>query len=100
MRTRSTTARATTASRYHLLLAGTTYQAVFSTASMLQKGDDVRVAGVSVGEVKKVEHHDRTQALVTYAFAIAFPCSFHTSGLETKNWREAGFGDAAMSRPS
>ncbi|GAA4365515.1 MCE family protein [Nocardioides caricicola] len=45
---------------------GTTYKAVFSTASMLQKGDDVRVAGVSVGEVKDVEHHDRTQALVTF----------------------------------
>lgn len=46
--------------------AGTTYQAVFSTASMLEKGDDVRIAGVSVGEVKQVEHHDRTQALVTF----------------------------------
>src|ERR1044072_2836702 len=41
------------------------YQAVFSSASMLEKGDDVRVAGVSVGEVKKVEHHERTMALVT-----------------------------------
>ena len=46
--------------------AGTTYQAVFSTASMLQKGDDVRVAGVTVGEVKGIEHHDRNQALVTF----------------------------------
>lgn len=45
---------------------GTTYQAVFSNASMLQEGDDVRVAGVSVGEVKEVEHHDRSQALVTF----------------------------------
>ncbi len=42
------------------------YQAVFSTASMLEKGDDVRIAGVSVGEVKDVEHHDRNQALVTF----------------------------------
>ena len=46
--------------------AGTTYEAVFSTASMLEKGDDVRVAGVSVGEVKKVEHYDRSEALVTF----------------------------------
>ena len=46
--------------------AGSTYQAVFTTASMLQEGDDVRVAGVTVGEVKKVEHHDRSQALVTF----------------------------------
>ena len=46
--------------------SGTTYQAVFTTASMLEKGDDVRVAGVSVGEVKDVEHYDRTGALVTF----------------------------------
>lgn len=46
--------------------SGTTYQAVFTTASMLEKGDDVRVAGVSVGEVKSVEHYHRTGALVTF----------------------------------
>ena len=45
---------------------GTEYRAVFTSASMLQEGDDVRVAGVSVGEVKKVEHHERTQAMVTF----------------------------------
>ncbi|MBB3044930.1 MCE family protein [Nocardioides soli] len=53
--------------------AGTTYRAVFSTASMLEKGDDVRVAGVSVGEVKKVEHHDRSQALVTFRVKADVP---------------------------
>jgi phospholipid/cholesterol/gamma-HCH transport system substrate-binding protein len=46
--------------------SGTEYQAVFTSASMLQKGDDVRVAGVSVGEVKEVEHHERTGAIVTF----------------------------------
>ncbi|SDD03241.1 MCE family protein [Nocardioides lianchengensis] len=46
--------------------SGTEYQAVFTSASMLEKGDDVRVAGVSVGEVKKVEHHERNGALVTF----------------------------------
>jgi phospholipid/cholesterol/gamma-HCH transport system substrate-binding protein len=46
--------------------AGTEYRAVFATASMLEKGDDVRVAGVSVGEVKKVEHHERNHAIVTF----------------------------------
>ena len=45
---------------------GEEYKAVFSSASMLEKGDDVRIAGVSVGEVREVEHHDRTQALVTF----------------------------------
>src|SRR3954470_24654206 len=46
--------------------AGSEYRAVFSNASMLKKGDDVRVAGVSVGEVKKVEHYKRTMAVVTF----------------------------------
>ncbi|WP_246159393.1 MCE family protein [Nocardioides antri] len=45
---------------------GKTYQAVFTNASTLDKGDDVRVAGVSVGEVKDVEHHERSMALVTF----------------------------------
>jgi phospholipid/cholesterol/gamma-HCH transport system substrate-binding protein len=53
--------------------AETTYQAVFSTASMLEKGDDVRVAGVSVGEVEKVEHYDRTEALVTFRVKSEVP---------------------------
>ncbi|MBZ5738781.1 MCE family protein [Nocardioides mangrovi] len=53
--------------------AGTTYQAIFTTASMLQKGDDVRVAGVSVGEVKSVEHYDRTEALVTFRVKADVP---------------------------
>lgn len=45
---------------------GRDYQAIFSSASMLEKGDDVRVAGVSVGEVKEVEHYERNNALVTF----------------------------------
>jgi phospholipid/cholesterol/gamma-HCH transport system substrate-binding protein len=42
------------------------YSAIFASASNLQKGDDVRVAGVNVGEVSEVEHHDRTMAKVTF----------------------------------
>lgn len=45
---------------------GKEYRAIFSTASMLQKGDDVRIAGVNVGEVREVEHYERTQAIVTF----------------------------------
>ncbi len=45
---------------------GRVYKAVFTNATMLQKGDDVRVAGVNVGEVKDVEHYERTQAIVTF----------------------------------
>lgn len=44
----------------------TTYSAIFTTASQLQPGDDVRVAGVSVGEVQDVEVYQRTRALVTF----------------------------------
>lgn len=46
--------------------AGREYRAVFTSASMLEKGDDVRIAGVSVGEVRAVDHYDRTQAIVTF----------------------------------
>ena len=53
--------------------AGKEYKAIFSTASMLQKGDDVRVAGVSVGEVKEVEHYQRTQAIVTFRVKADVP---------------------------
>lgn len=53
--------------------AGREYSAVFTSASMLEKGDDVRIAGVSVGEVRKVEHHDRTQALVTFRVKADVP---------------------------
>lgn len=42
------------------------FKAVFTNATMLEEGDDVRVAGVNVGEVSKVEHHKRTMALVTF----------------------------------
>ncbi|MDF1601957.1 MCE family protein [Nocardioides sp. YIM 152315] len=53
--------------------AGTTYRAVFSTASMLEKGDDVRIAGVSVGEVKEVEHYQRSAAMVTFRIQSDVP---------------------------
>ncbi|WP_364518829.1 MCE family protein [Nocardioides sp. LML1-1-1.1] len=42
------------------------FQAIFTNATMLEKGDDVRVAGVNVGEVKKVEHYRRSMAKVTF----------------------------------
>ena len=44
----------------------TEYQAMFTTASQLSDGDDVRVAGVSVGEVSAVEVTDAGTALVKF----------------------------------
>jgi phospholipid/cholesterol/gamma-HCH transport system substrate-binding protein len=48
---------------------GTTreYRAVFTDATGVVKGDDIRIAGVKVGTVKKVEIADRTRALVTFS---------------------------------
>lgn len=51
----------------------TDYRALFSSASMLEPGDDVRVAGVSVGEVKDVEIKNRSQALVTFSVKSDVP---------------------------
>ncbi len=46
--------------------SGKEYKAIFTSATQLEKGDDVRIAGVSVGEVKDVEHWDRNHARVTF----------------------------------
>jgi len=45
----------------------TTYRAVFTDATGVVDGDDVRVAGVKVGTVEDVEVTDRTRALVTFS---------------------------------
>lgn len=42
------------------------YKAIFSDVTGVLKGDDIRVAGVKVGSVKKVEIVDRTRARVTF----------------------------------
>ncbi len=45
------------------------YKAVFTDATGVAKGDDIRIAGVKVGTVKKIEITDRTKALVTFTVA-------------------------------
>ena len=42
------------------------FKAVFDDAAMLNAGDDVRIAGVRVGQVTDVKIHNRNQALVTF----------------------------------
>lgn len=49
------------------------YTAVFSSASLLQEGDDVRVAGVTVGQVRSVEVVDRDKAEVRFSFTEELP---------------------------
>jgi phospholipid/cholesterol/gamma-HCH transport system substrate-binding protein len=51
----------------------TRYRALFTTASMLQPGDDVRVAGISMGEVEEVEISDGSRALVTFTTESTLP---------------------------
>ncbi len=45
----------------------TQYKAVFSDVTGLNKGDDVRISGVRVGAVKKIEIYRRNDALVTFS---------------------------------
>jgi len=47
------------------------YKAIFTDVTGVVKGDDVRVAGVKVGSVKKVEIVDRTRAQVTFTVRSA-----------------------------
>jgi phospholipid/cholesterol/gamma-HCH transport system substrate-binding protein len=56
---------------------GTTleYRAEFTDATGVVKGDDIRIAGVKVGTVKKVEIADRTRALVTFSVQDTTPLS-------------------------
>lgn len=49
------------------------YKAIFSDATGVVKGDDIRVAGVKVGSVKDVEIVDRTKAKVTFTVRDATP---------------------------
>ncbi|MGO3328238.1 MCE family protein [Gordonia sp. (in: high G+C Gram-positive bacteria)] len=44
----------------------TGFKAVFTDAAMLNAGDEVRIAGVRVGQVESVEITDRNKALVTF----------------------------------
>lgn len=45
---------------------GRDYHAIFSDATMVQKGDEVRIAGVRVGQITGVKIHDRGQADVAF----------------------------------
>jgi len=55
-----------------------TFKAVFSDATGVTKGDDIRVAGVKVGNVTDVQVHNRTQALVTFKVKTDTPMTLST----------------------
>ena len=54
------------------------YRAEFTSASLIQKGDDVRVAGVTVGSVKDVEIKDRDHAEITFKVKKDVPVTTQT----------------------
>ena len=49
------------------------YSAIFTNASLIQEGDDVRVAGVVLGSVESVEVHGNDDAEVTFTVAKDLP---------------------------
>lgn len=51
----------------------TEYRAIFSSASLLSEGDDVRIAGLTVGSVENVEIHDRNHAMITFTVKSDVP---------------------------
>lgn len=55
------------------------YKAEFVDATGVVKGDDVRIAGVKVGSVKKIEVVDRTRALVTFSVLDDSPITRSTN---------------------
>ena len=56
----------------------TTYSAMFSDATGVTKGDDVRIAGVAVGSVKKIQIVDQNKALVTFGVDPKVPLTTNT----------------------
>ncbi|TXL58028.1 MCE family protein [Aeromicrobium terrae] len=56
-----------------------TYKAVFTDTTGMAKGDDVRIAGVSVGSVDKIEVYQRDKALVTFRVDKDTPLTKNTT---------------------
>lgn len=46
---------------------GTDFKALFTDATQVAKGDEVRIAGVRVGQVSGLEIHDRNEAQVSFS---------------------------------
>ncbi len=55
------------------------YKAVFSDVTGVAKGDDVRIAGVSVGSVKKVEIAGADKAVLTFSVQSSTPLTQDTN---------------------
>lgn len=60
-------------------VARTDYKAVFTDVTGVVKGDDVRIAGVSVGAVKSIEIVNRDRAVVTFSVNSDTPLTENTN---------------------
>ena len=59
--------------------ASNEYKAVFNDVTGVAKGDDIRIAGVSVGSVKEVEVHGADEAIVTFSVRSTTPLTEDTN---------------------
>jgi phospholipid/cholesterol/gamma-HCH transport system substrate-binding protein len=55
------------------------YKAIFTDVTGMAKGDDVRIAGVAVGSVSKIEIVDRDRARVTFGVDSDVPLTANTN---------------------
>lgn len=55
------------------------YKAAFTDVTGVVKGDDVRIAGVAVGSVKKIEVYNRDNAIVTFGVDADTPLTANTN---------------------
>ncbi|MGZ5366386.1 MCE family protein [Aeromicrobium sp.] len=55
------------------------YKAAFTDVTGVAKGDDVRIAGVAVGSVRKIEVFKRDKAIVTFGVDAATPLTENTN---------------------
>lgn len=75
----------------------TEYHAMFSSASQLEAGNDVRVAGISVGEVSDVQVTDSGKALVSFRVERNLPLTMQSKA-EVRYLNLVGARYLALSR--
>ena len=84
---------------------GHTYRAVFTDATKLQAGDDIRMAGVRIGQVQGVSVYHRRDALVTFTLpsdrllARTVSASIRFRNLIGQRYVELDQGTGALSDP-
>ena len=84
---------------------GHTFRAVFSNATRVQSGDDVRMAGVRIGQVQSVSLYHRHDALITFSvpadrrLARTVNASLRFRNLIGQRYLELDQGSGALADP-